>query len=326
MKRFKKLIPWMLALFLALLAGFFYLVKAPVDPPPQAPSVFAARPKPPPRLPPLDIRVLETGYSQVPEALVVRGGQWGRKKIYRHDAFLIRHPRGTLIFDGGLGTTIDADFATAPWYQRMKPFVKGPALRDALAATNLPERIDFFLLSHGHWDHLSGMLDFPKVPIRLLPEEIAFLNNPKSHYHRGVFPGQLAQVESRLEPLVLQDKPYENFSRSLDLFGDGSLVAVALPGHTPGSLGLFVNLPDSQRFLLVGDAVHGIQPDGSPEERTRLMEFVSDNDRIQAQIMRGKLKELIAHSNEVKLVPTHQPDLLENYLKSRPATPKPRGP
>jgi glyoxylase-like metal-dependent hydrolase (beta-lactamase superfamily II) len=264
----------------------------------------------------LEIQIIDTGYSEVPEALVVYGGSWKNKKRYRHAAIRIVHPNGTVVFDGGLGAGVSQEFAQTPRYMRLsrhfileKPLVRHPVFQDPKS------KIDFFLLSHGHWDHVSGMLDFPGIPIRMLPEEMSFLLNTSNPLRHGIFPAQVERIRERIQPLVLQEKPYENFSRSLDLFHDGSLVAVPLTGHTPGSLGLFINLPDGSRFLLVGDAVHGIHPDGSPEGRTRLMEILSDDNNLEARKTRAKLAELIAHSNEVKLVPTHEPDLLIQYLQ-----------
>ncbi len=43
------------------------------------------------------------------------------------------------------------------------------------------------------------------------------------------------------------------FDESLDLFGDGRLVLVPLPGHTPGSVGLFVTLDSGRRLFFSGD-------------------------------------------------------------------------
>jgi glyoxylase-like metal-dependent hydrolase (beta-lactamase superfamily II) len=41
----------------------------------------------------------------------------------------------------------------------------------------------------------------------------------------------------------------------LDVFGDGSLVILSTPGHTPGETSLLVRLP-GRNFILTGDTVH----------------------------------------------------------------------
>jgi glyoxylase-like metal-dependent hydrolase (beta-lactamase superfamily II) len=49
--------------------------------------------------------------------------------------------------------------------------------------------------------------------------------------------------------------PYLGFPRSHDVYGDGSIVCVPAPGHTPGSIIVFVTLPNNVRYALVGDLV-----------------------------------------------------------------------
>src|SRR5437868_14538031 len=73
-------------------------------------------------------------------------------------------------------------------------------------------------------------------------------------------------------------KRYENFPRSLDVFVDGTIVLVPLPGHTPGSMGMFVNLHSGKRFFFIGDltwALDGIQ---IPAERPWLSRALADDD------------------------------------------------
>jgi glyoxylase-like metal-dependent hydrolase (beta-lactamase superfamily II) len=49
--------------------------------------------------------------------------------------------------------------------------------------------------------------------------------------------------------------PYLGFPTSHDVYGDGSIVAVPAPGHTPGSVIIFVTLYNETRYALVGDLV-----------------------------------------------------------------------
>jgi len=54
--------------------------------------------------------------------------------------------------------------------------------------------------------------------------------------------------------MALAGEPLGPFRRSLDLWSDGSLVLVSLPGHTCGQLGLMVNLPGQRQYFFIGDA------------------------------------------------------------------------
>ena len=58
-----------------------------------------------------------------------------------------------------------------------------------------------------------------------------------------MIPQQAKMLEDgRVRELRFSDTPYEIYPQSLDLYKDGSIVLVPLPGHTPGSVGVFINL------------------------------------------------------------------------------------
>lgn len=249
------------------------------------------------QLPELKIKVLETGTTKGPYGFAAKGKPITQIVTLTHPAVLIQHPKGTFIIDSGLGTGIDQEVAQSSWIARLMNYQKGTPLVESEGIQDHLGNIDFFLLTHSHWDHVSGMLDFPEVPIRLLPEEIQFMNAPGDIDSRGIFPVHIKAIQSRLQPIPLEDKPYENFEKSLDLFGDGSVVLVSLAGHTPGSLGVFVNQAPDKRFLFVGDAVYLTDEQGRPLGRSLLAELVSDQDRSQARKVRKKLERLLLHSN-----------------------------
>jgi glyoxylase-like metal-dependent hydrolase (beta-lactamase superfamily II) len=68
-------------------------------------------------------------------------------------------------------------------------------------------------------------------------------------------------------PYDFEGGPYLGFPGSHDVYGDGSLVSVPAPGHTPGSVIVFMTLPDSRRFAFVGDLVW--QREGITEQEER---------------------------------------------------------
>ena len=91
-------------------------------------------------------------------------------------------------------------------------------------------------------------------------------------------------------------RPFANFDRSHDVFGDGSVVLVPLPGHTPGSLGTFVRLSDSQRLLHVGDIFSLAESVERRVPKSALMSALTDEDadgthRAGAQIIQWKERD-----------------------------------
>jgi len=59
----------------------------------------------------------------------------------------------------------------------------------------------------------------------------------------------------RYEEYGFEEGPYLGFPYSHDVYGDGSIVVVPAPGHTPGSVIIFVTLHSGMRYAFVGDLV-----------------------------------------------------------------------
>jgi hypothetical protein len=74
-----------------------------------------------------------------------------------------------------------------------------------------------------------------------------------------VAPAHARALDGRTTAIAFQPRPYETFDESADVFGDGSVVVVKLPGHTPGSVGVFVNVSPTLRMFHVGDAVNVVE-------------------------------------------------------------------
>src|SRR5258708_13896271 len=92
-------------------------------------------------------------------------------------------------------------------------------------------------------------------------EELDFIRGAGFKATQQIVPAIARMLDARARPLHLEAKRYEIFDESADLFGDGSVVVVKLSGHTPGSVGTFVNLSPTRRLFHVGDAVqdtHGL--------------------------------------------------------------------
>jgi len=117
--------------------------------------------------------------------------------------------------------------------------------------------------------------------------------------------------------LRFEPTPYETFDESTDLYGDGSVVVVPLRGHTPGSVGIFLNLAPTLRLFYVGDAV---DEERGFEERVgkSLILRDSDNDMALANQIVGKLSELHEKVPELAIVPAHGRSAYKKFFPSGP--------
>jgi glyoxylase-like metal-dependent hydrolase (beta-lactamase superfamily II) len=160
--------------------------------------------------------------------------------------------------------------------------------------------IDFALPTHAHWDHVCGLLDLPGLPVHLHRTE-----------HDWVLTGSVAPVGGVRDSLEgrttvdyeLDGPPVLTFTRSHDLFGDGSVVVVDLAGHTPGSVGLLLHT-SAGHMLLAGDAAwHTYQIDDI-RQKSSYPGGLADVDRAEAF---RTLHRLHAIKHRVTVVPTHDP-------------------
>lgn len=110
--------------------------------------------------------------------------------------------------------------------------------------------------THAHVDHLGGAVDLPRARVLMPAEEIAWVASHEHDQYIHVVAAQARAVAGRVSPLAFEARPYETFDESADIFGDGTIVVVKLFGHTPGSVGVFVNVSPEERFFHVGDAVN----------------------------------------------------------------------
>lgn len=180
-----------------------------------------------------------------------RNGAWQQPEPVLHVALLIEHQGSRLLFGTGLGRHIDAQVdAEAPW--RIKRYGPVTAVRDQLERDGL--QIDRILLACARWDHASGLVDYPDVPVLASVEGIRYsqVATPPA-----VLPSQFAH-SARWQPLRFEANPFGGFARSLDLFGDGRVIVVPLARH--GALGLFLTLTDGTRYFFRGDTL------GQPEK------------------------------------------------------------
>jgi len=177
---------------------------------------------------------------------------------------LVRHPvKGDLLVDAGNSSRFAEEISVyrkTKWlWMRAVPGALAPSrsIAEALTAVGADPARVLLLPTHAHLDHVGGLVDLPpSTAVLLAPAEIAWVNGARGRMVEGLIPAHVARLDGHMTPIDFARQPYEIFDESADLFGDGSVVVVPLAGHTPGSVGVFVNLSPSLRLFHVGDAVH----------------------------------------------------------------------
>ena len=227
-------------------------------------------------------------------------------------SILVKHPNGDLLIDTGNSSHFDDEITGYPFFLRLKlrniagqlnPEVPLPQLLRLVGGD--PDKVRWVILSHVHLDHAGGLMDLPRVPVLLTREELQYAFDRSVQAKGFVIPAHTQKFSSAAAPTLKFDAhPYETFDESSDLYGDGSVVVVPLRGHTPGSVGIFVNLDQHHRLFYVGDAV---DEERGFEDRVgkSLLLRDSDNDPARANEIVAKLYQLHQMAPELAILPAH---------------------
>ncbi|MGJ8669615.1 MAG: MBL fold metallo-hydrolase [Oceanococcus sp.] len=246
----------------------------------------------------LRLSIINTSGTTTLEALTYSGGSWFTSTDMNHMAVLVEHPQGNFLFDTGLGREIDTQYdLDMPWWMApMMTYDPPNPVRDQLDAAGyaIPERV---ILSHVHWDHASGVHDFPESDIWVRPVDRAFI---KTGPRGPVMPSQFTGNAIRWHEMQLDGPPYRAYASSLDLFGDGAAILVPMPGHTPGSVGLFLRTDSGNELLFSGDIVWNAKAIADAKPKIFMVRLTADADAD------GTMKEI----KRLQLLQKEFPDLL----------------
>ncbi|MGH8516008.1 MAG: MBL fold metallo-hydrolase [Panacagrimonas sp.] len=282
----------------------------------------------PPRVAGVRISALYAGRMESVAAFAYRGGDFGDKRVFGMGGILVRHPQGNLLFDTGFGKDVDAHVKSMPFLLRATTtYEKEVTVAEQLAAAKIPlEEISRIVLTHAHWDHVSGIPDLEGVQIMVSQEEAAFIESDDPMAALVHSFGKLP-----IAPLNYREGPYLGFPSSFDVFGDGSVVMVPAPGHTPGSTITFVHTEDGKHYALVGDLVWQKEGIDLPAERPWLPRTLVDDDpeAVRGQIVH--MHRLQKMWPELVIVPAHDrrvwdtlPRFPQGFVEPAPAaTPTP---
>lgn len=238
---------------------------------------------------------------------------------------LVRHPAGDLLIDTGDSSHFDDEIRGFPLGTWLKLRFLAGQLKAEMPLSQLlrrigedPGKLRWAILSHVHLDHAGGLMDLPHMPVLLTREELQFANDPSVQARGYVIAAHTQKFPPVAAPtLQFERKPYETFDESADLYKDGTVVAVPLRGHSPGSVGIFVNLSPTRRVFYVGDAV---DDERGFEERVgkSLILQDSDNDMALANEVVGRLSELHEKVPGLSILPAHGRSAYKKFFPGGP--------
>jgi N-acyl homoserine lactone hydrolase len=191
--------------------------------------------------------VLNAGVAIAPDRSMYSPG-YGRDQpiTLSCNAYLIRRADEWMLWDTG----IEDALASLPGGKVVAHGIRGiveHTIESQLAQIGLkPTDITRVFLSHAHFDHVGNASLFAHATWYLQRKEYdaMFATDPERY---GYVPALYRD---------LKGAKFEMLEGDLDVFGDGSVLVLATPGHTLGHSCLLVRLRNTGAVVLSGDVAH----------------------------------------------------------------------
>jgi N-acyl homoserine lactone hydrolase len=209
----------------------------------------------------------------------------GRQMTLTDSCYLIRNGDRYLLWDTGLAGELagQPEGGEGPFRMSLRERV-----RDQLARIGVqPGQVTFVGISHYHDDHTGQAADFPGATLLIgAADWEAIRGRP--------------QTAARFRPWTEGQSRAQPLRGDHDVFGDGSVTILNMPGHTPGHRTLLVRLPRTGPVMLTGDLYHFTE-----NMRTGRMP-IFNTDRADTLASMGRFQE-IARNLRARIIIQHEP-------------------
>ena len=167
----------------------------------------------------------------------------GKPGVLSDPCFVIRHPKGILVWDTGLGDKLAETKGGVDI--EIGHMQADHSLLDQLKEIGLtPADVTYLSFSHTHFDHTGNANEFPGATWILNKTELAWAESK---------PGPFVNLDTFRDYRTAKTQMIDG---DYDVFGDGSVVILKTPGHTPGHQSLQLKLKKAGVVVLSGDLFH----------------------------------------------------------------------
>jgi N-acyl homoserine lactone hydrolase len=227
------------------------------------------------------------------ESVWTPGQNVGRTIEFSSTCWLIKHGDDWLLWDTGVPEDTLNDprgWSTLP---KLIVYHLDRSIKDQLARIGLQTTdIGRVAISHTHGDHIGNVSLFPDATILMQRAEHDWIHSANGTNDN------VNQLMALARKLMGTPKHLQLIDGDADVFGDGSVILVATPGHTPGHQSLLLHLRNSGFIVLSGDVAHleaNFEHDVVPSLNTSKPESIASMDRIKQLLATYQAKLFINH-------------------------------
>lgn len=259
----------------------------------------------------ISYQLFESGFCTHCERMTLKTGKIKRRE-YPSLCVLIKHDQaGYILFDTGYNEDFFKLTQGFPFslYAYLTPVNLQKSLKSQLINQGIhPSEINYIVISHFHSDHIAGLRDFPKAQFICHQEalnDIRYKNRYQAllkGFLPELLPNDFYQRTVILDKEVVLNKSLHPFMQGFDLFGDRQLIAIPLPGHAKGHIGLYLN--SAKKIFFIADSCWHKETFMDLVYPSQLTYLIHDNKKKYLQTIRN-LHELHTQNKTIELLPSH---------------------
>ena len=257
------------------------------------------------------------GHCTQLEKMILSNRPW-QKRIMPALFSLIEHPtQGLLLFDTGYSPAFFT--ATEAFPYRLYRYATPVTFTEQQAAVNQINHLGYsqddiktIILSHLHADHICGINDFPAANFLVTQTAYQEVANKKGFaaLRRGFIPSLLPNdfrervqwIEQTTKiPLTNEFSP---FTEGYDLFGDQSIIAVELPGHAAGQIGILFHTVEDKTIFLIADGCWTSESYRLKQMPHPITNFITHDPTAYRQTL-SHIHQFAKQHPHVKIIPSH---------------------
>lgn len=236
------------------------------------------------------------------------------------NVYVLEHCDGLVLFDAGMDTAIglDPNYISNPigrfFARKLFRFNIGP--NDTLTAKlnglgYSTADVRKVIVSHLHFDHIGGIKEVPQAELLVSSDEWRQLSGP--HPERKFILREHIEVPDanwrQIDFAPTGDPLLASFGGCYDVMGDGSMMLLPTPGHSPGSMSMLVRSSIRPPLLLVGDLTYEV-------DLLMKDQVPGTGDRAQLRASFANVRALKEQLPNLVILPAHDPAAAESLTKA----------